>query len=235
MPTSVPYCVPVIASIARQLRPKSVLDVGVGFGKYGCLFREYLDIWDMKSVADYERSAWKTRIEGIEATREYVTPLHEYIYDKIHTGDAREVVERLGSYDVIVMGDVLEHFEKADGAALVRTLFDRANLCVVLTFPPDATPNDNVLGNPYEAHRSGWNRRDFADYPAVGYKVFEGKSALTVLTKPPRQPPLLTPCLAARRRGGWKQAVATAMVRTLGPVTASRIASTVGRRPIHLR
>ena len=66
MPTSVPYCVPVIASIARQLRPKSVLDVGVGFGKYGYLFREYLDVWDMHSVRDYERRRWTTRIEGIE-------------------------------------------------------------------------------------------------------------------------------------------------------------------------
>ena len=68
MPTSVPYGVPIIAGAARQLRPKSVLDVGIGFGKYGMLFREYLDIWDMECVADYDPAAWKTRIDGIEAT-----------------------------------------------------------------------------------------------------------------------------------------------------------------------
>ena len=235
MPTSVPYCVPVIASIARQLRPRSVLDVGVGFGKYGYLFREYLDVWDMQNVVDYERSRWKVRIEGIEATPEYITPVHAYVYDQIHVGDAATVIDTLGQFDVIIMGDVLEHFDKEAGAALIGKLFDHAEKCVVLTFPVSTTDNRNVLGNPFESHRSAWRRRDFRRFPAVGYNVFEGREALVTLTKPPHQPPLLTSCFAARRRTGWKHVAANVLVRMLGAVNASRLASWIVRRPVHLR
>ncbi len=235
MPSSRPELIPFVINLVMQLQPRSILEIGTGFGKYGMLFREYLDIWDMQDVADYDQSRWKARIEGIEATAEYLTPLHDYIYDKIHRGDASAIIDTLGQYDVIIMGDVLEHFDKQVGAALINKLFAHADKCVVLTFPIDAAVNDDVLGNPHEAHRSAWNRRDFRAFPHVAYKVFEGREALVTLTKPPQQPPLLTPCFAVRHRTGWKNLMAGALVRTLGPINASRLASWVARQPIHLR
>ncbi len=235
MPTSVPYCIPIIASVARQLRPASVLDVGVGFGKYGCLFREYLDIWEAKSVDDYAKSRWRTRIDGIEATREYITPLHRFIYDEIYIGDVLSIIDTLGRYDVIVMGDVLEHFEKDVGNDLLDKLYEHTEHCLLLTFPPDCAIEHNVVGNPYEAHRSTWNRADFRRFDQVAYKLVEGYTALVALTKPPHQPPLLTPCFAARRRAGWKGLVAALMVRTLGSANASRLATWLLGEPITLR
>ncbi|MBI4717002.1 MAG: class I SAM-dependent methyltransferase [Planctomycetes bacterium] len=235
MPTSVPYALPIMASVARQLRPASVLDVGVGFGKYGFLFREYTDIWNLEHVGRYGREHWRTRIEGVEATPEYITPLHRYVYDEIHLGDVREVVPRLGTYDVIVMGDVLEHFTRADGDALLDALYARARQCLLLTFPIDCAPNAGVLGNPYEAHRSAWNRKSFRRFPQVGYKRLEGYSALVALTPPSQRPPLLTASFAARRRSGWKQTVAWVLVNTLGAGNASRLASWVAGRRIALR
>ena len=234
MPSSAPYALPVIAGIARQVRPSSVLDIGVGFGKYGCLFREYLDIWDMQSVSDYERSRWKTRIEGIEATPEYLTPLHDYIYDRIHLGDVNEVIDTLGAYDVVVMGDVLEHFPKPAGAALLDKLFAHTAKCLLLTFPPDCAENHNVLGNPYESHRSSWNRKDFRRFDRVGYRVFEGRVALVVIAKPPHELPLLTPYFGARRRtGGWQGLAMNLLVGTLGPSRAARLSTRLtGARPV---
>jgi hypothetical protein len=46
MPTSHPYQLNEIIDLAMKVDPKSVLDVGVGFGKYGVLLREYLELWD---------------------------------------------------------------------------------------------------------------------------------------------------------------------------------------------
>ncbi len=44
MPSSRPNTIPTVIHLVRQLKPKSILDVGVGFGKWGHLFREYTDI-----------------------------------------------------------------------------------------------------------------------------------------------------------------------------------------------
>ncbi len=43
MPTSHLYQISDILEIISLIRPRSVLDVGVGFGKYGLLAREYLE------------------------------------------------------------------------------------------------------------------------------------------------------------------------------------------------
>lgn len=235
MPTSVPYAIPIVACIARQLRPATVLDIGVGFGKYGYLFREYTDIWDMTTVGDYDRSQWKTRIEGIEATAEYLTPMHRYLYDDIHVGDVRTVLDSLPQYDVIIMGDVLEHFTKGEGDALLDRLYAHANQCVLLTFPRNCAINHNVLGNPYEAHRSPWDVSDFRRFPRVAHRLLEDYSALVAIAVPPHDPPLLTPSFAARRRTGWKGAVTRWAVSMLGATPASRLASWFLRRNVTLR
>ena len=44
MPSSRPNTIPTVIHLVRQIKPKSILDVGVGFGKWGHLFREYTDI-----------------------------------------------------------------------------------------------------------------------------------------------------------------------------------------------
>ena len=45
MPTSDMHNIVPILTIMQHLQPRSVLDIGCGFGKYGVLLREYLDIW----------------------------------------------------------------------------------------------------------------------------------------------------------------------------------------------
>ena len=235
MPSSVPYAVPIIANVARQLRPRRVLDVGVGFGKYGFLLREYTDIWEMASVDDYRREHWKTVIEGIDATPDYITPLHEYVYDKIHIGDVTTLIDSLGTYDVIIMGDVLEHFDKPAGEVLLDKLYAHTNQCLLLTFPPNCRANDSVIGNPYEAHRSAWNRKDFRRFRHAEYKLLEGRAALVAITKSPHTAPLLTACFGARRREGWKGLATSILVRTLGAVTASRLATWFAGEPRILR
>jgi len=235
MPTSVPYCVPIVAGVARQLRPRSVLDVGVGFGKYGFILREYTDIWDMTCVAEYERSAWKTRIDGIDATPQYMTPLHHFVYDNIHIGDARTVIDSLPTYDLIIMGDLLEHFEKEDGFALIDRLIAHAEKCVLLIFPHRSSINHDVLDNPLEAHRSTWDRHDFDRYPHRCSKVVEGYSCMVALAKYDACLPVLTPHFAARRRKGWKKAVSALATHVLGASLSSQLASTMLGRKITLR
>lgn len=44
MPTSYPEAISSILELVRREEPRSILDLGVGFGKYGMLCREMLDI-----------------------------------------------------------------------------------------------------------------------------------------------------------------------------------------------
>lgn len=53
MPTSHPNQINEIIQIAELLRPASVLDVGVGYGKYGFLLREYLEANQRGKCADH--------------------------------------------------------------------------------------------------------------------------------------------------------------------------------------
>ena len=235
MPTSAPYAIPVILHAVRQLRPRSILDIGVGFGKYGLLFREYLDVWDAAQMGDIRRTAWTTRIEGIEVSPGYLTPVHDYVYDRVHVGDALDVIDGLGRYDLVFMGDVLEHFTKDDGRRLVRKLYDHADRCVLLTYPTGSVLRGPVLGNPAEAHRSTWRRADFDEYERVAYTVVEDRADVCVIARPPHEPPFLVGCFAARRRRGWKGRIASALVNALGPSRASRLASAFSGEPVVLR
>jgi len=233
--TSAPYAIPVVVHAVRQLRPRSILDVGTGFGKYGVLFREYTDIWDADEASHLKRNAWRTRIDGIEVYPLYLSPVHDYIYDHVYVGDVSQVIDDLGHYDLVFMGDVLEHFAKAEGDRLVRKLFDHADKCVLLTYPRRAKRRGGLLGNEAEAHRSEWNRRDFSPYPRVAYTVLEGRADVVALAKPPHDPPFLVGCFAARRRKGWKGRLAAALVHALGPNAASLFAGRILGRPVALR
>ncbi|MEE9297264.1 MAG: class I SAM-dependent methyltransferase [Phycisphaerae bacterium] len=235
MCTSAPYAIPVIVHATRQVKPRSILDVGVGFGKYGLLFREYLDVWDARELAQTKRDAWTMRIDGIEIYPEYLTPIHDFIYDKMHIGHALEIIDELGQYDLIFMGDVLEHFEKRAGELMINKMYEHADKCVLLTFPTNAPPREGFWGNKEEAHLSVWTRDDFRRYGRVGYTTIEDRADVVAIAKPPHQVPYLVACMAARRRSGWKGKLATALVRAVGPSAASTMVGRVLRRRIALR
>lgn len=150
---------------AVRLRPRRVLDVGVGFGKWGFLLREALDFIDGR----LERGTWQVRIDGVDARR-YDSPLPGWAYDEVRICDVLGVAGELAGYDLVVMGDVIEHFEKADGLALLRTLLAQ-NRNVLLTTPLFYFDQE-VEDNPYQRHRSRWTIDDFRpwtfDYDVVG-------------------------------------------------------------------
>jgi predicted O-methyltransferase YrrM len=62
MPTSHPHQLNEIVNLTTLLKPKKVMEIGVGFGKYGLLLREYLEIWGEGEVY----KDWLRKIDGIE-------------------------------------------------------------------------------------------------------------------------------------------------------------------------
>ena len=186
MPSSQPYQINKIVELIRFTNPKSLLDVGVGFGKYGFLSREYLELWDGRN----EYNDWKTQIDGIEVFKEYLNPVHDYIYDDIFIGNASDILPTLKTkYDLVLVIDVLEHFGYKEGMELVEKCCNIAKNILIST-PLNPDPQEGVFGNDFEKHKFRWHKKHFAHisnkyclYVASSLIIYIGEDALTVKSK----------------------------------------------------
>ena len=158
MPSSHPYQLNEILELIIETHPGKLLDIGIGFGKYGFLAREYLELWEPGAAY----GSHKHQIDGIEAFEAYLTPLHRLVYDRIFTGDAREVLPVLTDrYDLILMIDVFEHFTREDGLKILQEC-RRCGRNILISVPRILSVQEEVYGNPYETHRYNWKRKDFS-------------------------------------------------------------------------
>jgi glycosyltransferase involved in cell wall biosynthesis len=160
MPTSWYQAIPSIMNEVIVESPKSILDIGIGFGKYGVLFREILDI----PFGRYEKSTWQTKIDGVEAFKNYKNPIYEYVYDKIYYDTIENVLTSLDNYDIITLIDVLEHFEKDKGHYILQELLNHTNKSLILSTPILPDKQEEYNGNTFEAHKSKWNVTDFVNF-----------------------------------------------------------------------
>jgi len=146
--------------LVQITKPQSVLDIGIGFGKFGFLCREYLELWDGRNIYD----DWRHRIDGIEAFEKYITPVHDRIYDNIYTGDALSVLPTLETtYDLVLLIDVIEHFTIEDGLRLLEMCATRSKACIIST-PHDVSSQGDCFDNSYEIHRSQWTWEHFDSF-----------------------------------------------------------------------
>ena len=138
----------------------SVLNIGVGFGKFGFLAREYTDV----RLGRYFN--WKTRIDGIEIFEKYITQLQREIYDNIYIGDAIDILPTLGRYDMIICSDVLEHFSKQDGTVLLDLIKDRCKFAMIVT-PVTVLHQEALYNNEHERHISAWSKEILSNWGEV--------------------------------------------------------------------
>jgi 2-polyprenyl-3-methyl-5-hydroxy-6-metoxy-1,4-benzoquinol methylase len=164
VPTSYLDNVPAIVKIVQRLQPATVLDVGIGMGKYGLLVREYLS-------GDTGKS--QVSVDGIEGFEGYLTDAHRGIYDEIFVTDLREFDFRSAHYDLYLMIDVLEHVTKDEGHRLLRDIAG-----TVLISTPKIDHRAHYEHNPLEDHQSHWTVSDFEAYR---YEDFSNQLATIVV------------------------------------------------------
>jgi 2-polyprenyl-3-methyl-5-hydroxy-6-metoxy-1,4-benzoquinol methylase len=174
MPSSNSNQISHIIEIVRKLNPNSVLDIGTGFGKFGFLCREYLELWDGRE----KYNDWQRRIDGIEVYEKYVTSLQKLIYDNIYIGNALDVVPTLDhKYDLIMIIDVLEHFKSEEGRKLLKDC-TRVGRNILISTPKDASNQGAVFGNEYESHKSQWTKEQFS---SPNMYIFDHPQKLIIL------------------------------------------------------
>ena len=194
MPSSRASGISTIVHVVRQLEPESILDVGVGFGKWGFLFREYTDVVASEhDESRYPKAGWRVRIDGVEGYPGYLTPVHDYIYDEVHVGLIQDLADGLPHYDVIFVGDMIEHLSKEAGHEVLRKLLDRANKALVVTTPKFDTHQGALVGNVLEQHESLWEASDFERYAGANVRTVDHTLLVAVIVKPGVPVPRIRP------------------------------------------
>jgi hypothetical protein len=206
--------------VGRQ--PAAVLDAGIGFGLWGHLLRQYLDVWSGR----IQRAQWTTRIDGIEIDPDRVQPHSRHLYTHVYTGDIREQVPlraRETQYDVILFGDVIEHLPKSDGIDLLHTAGMLASDLVVVRIPlGDGWRTEGR--EPPDHHRSRWYREDFDGFPATqrDYEFWGNPYGLVAIDA------------AALRRRNAVSSISRKLARVeerIDALAGSRFSPSPGRRP----
>lgn len=163
MPVSTPIHLPHCLALIVGLQPKSVLDIGLGFGTWGFLCRTHLDVFPGR----VQPEAWQTRIDGVELFEPYIQAHQRALYDNIRIADVRQAVQDIDSYDLIIAGDVIEHLDKEDACEVLDALYAKAKRALLVNIPIGDTgwEHGENHGNPGELHRSAWFPEDFQAYP----------------------------------------------------------------------
>jgi 2-polyprenyl-3-methyl-5-hydroxy-6-metoxy-1,4-benzoquinol methylase len=153
MPSSEPWRISHVAEFIYRLQPQSILDIGIGFGKWGALAREYTDVTKGRCA----KQQWQARIDGIEIFATYESVLWA-VYDQVHIGDAVDILPKLQSYDLIMAIEVLEHIKREDALKMMVGIKAKSKHYIISY---SNSLSEATFGNKYEAHVSKWNPRDF--------------------------------------------------------------------------
>lgn len=176
MPTSTYMHIVTVVRFLQNIMPASILDIGLGNGKMGFIARDLLDVMIGQR---HRKDAWKVRIDGIEIFQDYIQDHQEAIYDDIYIGDAFEVIDTLGTYDLIILGDVLEHLPKEKAWRFLDKCVAHCNNHLMINIPLGEKWTQPVIyGNPHEEHLSFWSSEEFEPFvtdkellycPGLGY------------------------------------------------------------------
>jgi len=144
--------------------------VGIGFGRWGMVVREFCDVWYGRVFP----KDWQVVIEGVEAFEPNIASYHSAFYNKIHIGDFAELLPSLGqAWNIIIFGDVLEHFDKQRALELLSWAVDCSDY-VLVNVPLGAEwPQAEIYLNPFERHRSEWSSNDFRAFGLQRQALFQ--------------------------------------------------------------
>lgn len=148
-----------LVEFVQRTQPKSVLDLGIGYGMTGAILRNYFGahpstgaIWPLHTGNGF-------RIHGVEVFPAYRNPLWD-LYNEVVIGRIEDWLHLCQMVDLVVCNDVFEHLPKAIGREILkRSPKAFVGVCQVMG-------QDTVYGNPHEAHTTAWTQdelREFCD------------------------------------------------------------------------
>lgn len=159
MPTSNIHVSSEIIALVHQVPHAKIIEIGPGYGKYGLMLREYLNLKPQQ-------------LDCVEATRSYIDRFHwlKCLYDTVHHADCLDLpYEFYNQYDVVLIIDVIEHLDKQKAIEFLKNVKAQIIICTPVEFFEQEFEN-----NPYEHHVSHWTEKDFAPFAEVLYQSCGG-------------------------------------------------------------
>ncbi len=162
---NIPFCINAI----RRIQPQKILDVGIGFGRWGILCREFLELWYGRTRTD----EWKLQIDGVEIFKDNIEGCHGFFYSNIYNQDIFDfLIKNHKHYDLIILGDVLEHFERSKADELLDLCLESADY-IILNIPLGQNwQQEELYNNPYERHLSFWTKRNIKSKKCFYFRIF---------------------------------------------------------------
>lgn len=161
MPIGAYPIIPHLAHLLRELRPQRILDLGIGSGFFGAVVRQWLD---------YGVRPWTTHLVGVEIWAEYGNPLWD-LYDLVVVDSIQNYLTRnTETFDCVVLGDVLEHFEKEEGYHVMNHITQclNPNGRLLVATPAVFVRQDATHGNEFERHRCLWSVEELEE---IGFRI----------------------------------------------------------------
>ena len=133
---------------------KSILDVGCGKGRPMAFLNRQHAFFAV----------------GIDVFRPYLLEAEALTaYDALVQGDVRRLPFRPRSFDIVLLIEILEHLERADGLALIKVMEQIARRQVVISTPVGEHEQHEFDSNPWQEHRHIWEPQELR---ALGYRVY---------------------------------------------------------------
>jgi SAM-dependent methyltransferase len=161
MASSFLHQIPTIVQLACLLKPKRVLDIGKGFGKYGMLLHEYYGVDNTKTPVPEQalREQSSVQIVGVDVNRQYNFEHLAHFYTRIENADILSIYANLSDFDLVMLLDVIEHLPKDRALPMLRHFL--ANGASIIISTPNVYFSQDLYESPAEAHVSFWTAADF--------------------------------------------------------------------------
>lgn len=175
-----------VVDVIKTINPYKILDFGMGFGRWGILAREFLEVWGDENYS----GKWKRQIDGVEVFPDYIKPYHQYFYSNIYMEEGYEWLKKCSlKYDLVIFGDVIEHFEKSRGLELIEKALSISQFILINIPLGENWEQSEKNKNKFEEHKSVWSGSDFNLYKHKVMKYFRDntgrKFCVVLISKTP--------------------------------------------------
>ncbi len=159
-----------ILEIVRKVNPVKILDVNVGFGRWGILFRELLERDNVSKVK--RPDLWNMKIDGVEDLEgENLCTYHDIFYDNIYRQNIHSFLKsHVSLYDLTIFSEILEKNLKDVAIDMINNAMEISRFILVYVklgiHKDDREINDDL---------SFWEEEDFNIYSVVTKIILNDK------------------------------------------------------------
>ncbi|HJC99938.1 MAG TPA: hypothetical protein H9923_03185 [Candidatus Dwaynia gallinarum] len=149
-----------ILEIIRKVNPIKILDVNVGFGRWGILCRELLERDNNGKVR--RPDLWNIKIDGVEnIDTNYLHNYHDIFYDNIYRQNIHGFLKtHVSLYDLTIFSNILECTPKEIAIDMINNAMEISRF--ILIYVKLGNHSDNFTAD--NEVMSIWDEQDFLKY-----------------------------------------------------------------------